>query len=58
MTTFTLTYARRLYQQGDNLYRAAVKTRIWELLRTDPQLDLDSVFIKAVAAEQRCERLP
>ena len=53
-----LALARRQFKAGDNLFRAGVKIRLFHLIRTEPELDSDSTFIAAVAAEQRRDPLP
>ena len=56
--TLALTDARRIFNHLDNLGRAGVKIRIAHILRTDPALDMDSVFILAVSREHNQEPLP
>ena len=54
-----LSCARDTYSRlFDNLQKTGVKIRIAAILRDDPALDLDSVFIKSVVDELHQRPLP
>jgi hypothetical protein len=54
----SLSLARRQYATLDNMGRAGVKIRTYHAMTTMPELDADSSFIYAVAAEMRQDPLP
>lgn len=63
MTT-ALELARAQHRAGDNMFRAGVKVRIFALLKglenpgAATEDRMDSIFIEAVAAEHRGDKLP